>query len=73
MEKNAKSPLRKALPHGGIKEVARRSNTSIHTVSRVLKGGSQNPTVKKALADYLTELAATEQQLSRAVETTNQI
>lgn len=65
---NRKSALKKALPYGSIKEIAKRSNTSIYTVSRVIKGGSKNPDVIKALTAYLQELAQTNQQLDQVIE-----
>ena len=71
MENNSNNKavkLKKALPHGGIKEIAKRSETSIYTVSRVIRGGSKNPKVLKAIAEYLNELAQAKMQLDQAIE-----
>lgn len=48
--------IRKQLPHGSQTEIAKRANVHINLVQRVLKGESDNIEVLKAIADYLTEL-----------------
>jgi hypothetical protein len=44
------------LPYGSIKTIARRSDVSIFTVSRVIKGSSNNPNVLKNIKDYIEEI-----------------
>ena len=65
---NRKAAIKKAIPYGGIKEVAKRSNTSKYTVSRVIKGESENPLVLRELTKYLQELTSTKQKLNQLVE-----
>lgn len=68
---NRVAALKKAIPYGGIKEVAKRANTTIYTVSRVIRGGSNNPIVLRVLAEYIEEQNRTKIQLNTAVELAN--
>ena len=51
--KNDLGNLRKLLPHGAISEIAKQSNTTIYTVSRVFNGRSKNIKVIRAIGDYV--------------------
>lgn len=59
--------VKKTIPYGGIKEIAKASKTSIYTVSRVVNGRSKNIAVKKAITEYLKNLKATDEELSNSV------
>ena len=48
--------IKKMLPYGSIKTIARRSDVSIFTVSRVIKGSSNNPKVLRNIKDYIEEI-----------------
>lgn len=63
--------LRKILPYGAIKEVAKRSNTSIYTVSRVLNGGSNNVDVINKLKEYVSEMKNTKEEINNTVQSLN--
>ena len=69
MEKNIinRAQIKKTLPYGAIKEIAKRSNVSIFTVSRVLKGGSKNPIVLNVLKNYLKEIYNTATEINALV------
>ncbi len=66
---NAK--LKEVLPHGACKEVAKRSKTSIYTVSRVLNGRSNNMNVVNEIRKYVEELRTTKEQINETVEALN--
>lgn len=59
--------VKKALPYGSIKEIAKRSKKSSMTVSRVLNKGGKNPVVLKNIKDYLEEIQKTNQQINALV------
>lgn len=59
--------VKKQLPYGAIKEIAKRSNKSIFTVSRVLKGRGNNPIVLKNIQQYLEEIKETTDQINALV------
>lgn len=59
--------LKKYLPHGAIKEIAKRSDMSIYTVSRVLKGGSTNAIILKNIKDYIEEMQQTNNEINALV------
>lgn len=70
--------LKKELPNGAIKEIARRAGLSTTTISQALKGKiktSKSPEIMKATAEYLTEYRTREreamQALKRALKTKN--
>jgi len=46
--------IREQLPHGAMKEIAKRANVSNATVTKVLDGTCENLVVINAIADYLT-------------------
>jgi|GEM_PF-4791943 len=54
MEKTVKNKVH--VPHGAIKDIAKRADVSIYTVSNVIRGKSQNRKVLEAIRDYLAEL-----------------
>ena len=67
--------IRKKLPSGAIKEIARRTNTSTSTVCVVLKEKRETPRkpeILQATAEYLAEYKTKEREakeaLQRAVE-----
>ena len=60
--------LKKIMPHGAIKEVAKRSKTSIYTVSRVFRGKSNNVSVIKAIKVYVDEMKATKEAINETVK-----
>ncbi len=64
-----KANIKEVIPYGGIKEIAKRSKTSIYTVSRVVNGGSKNLRVKAAITEYLIEVNETGKKLNQAVAT----
>lgn len=55
--------IKGAIPYGGIKEIAKRSNTSIFTVSRVIAGRSRNLKVLNVIKDYLSEIHSTNETI----------
>ena len=59
--------LKKSLPYGAIKEIANRSKTSIWTVSKVIKGGVENPVVLKTIKDYLVEIQQTKADINTLI------
>ncbi len=60
--------IKKLLPYGSLSEIARKSNTSIHTVIRVINGKSKNKKATKALSKLIVELAATKEQIENGLE-----
>lgn len=50
-----KKELKAAMPYGSLSEIAKRSETSIYTVSRVVNGKSNNNKVLKEISLYLKE------------------
>jgi len=59
--------VKKVLPYGAIKEIAKRSNTHITTVSNVLKGVSKSPVVIKTIKEYLEEMNTTSNKINALV------
>ena len=59
--------IKKMLPYGSIKTIASRSNVSIFTVSRVIKGSSNNPNVLKNIKDYIKEIQQLDQDINSLV------
>lgn len=66
MQKNGinTAEIKKILPHGSVKEVAKRSKMSIYTVSRVLNGSSNNPFILKEIEAYILEVQATTKRIN---------
>ena len=66
MQKNSinTAAVKKTLPYGAIKEIAKRSKTSIYTVGRVIKGGSKNALVLKTMKDYLVEMQKINEEIN---------
>lgn len=50
--------IKKTLPHGAVKELAKRSKKSIYTVSRVINGRAFNTDVLAELETYIMEIQA---------------
>ncbi len=48
--------IKAAIPHGGLSDIATRSQKSIYTVSRVVNGKSRNRKVLDEIDRYLLEL-----------------
>ncbi len=67
IKNNAK--IKAAIPYGGLKEIAKMSNTSIYTVSRVVNGVSRNLKVIEAITEYLKSLEQTNKNLDDALST----
>lgn len=61
--------LKAVLPRGAIKDIARRSNKTIFTVSRVINGKSRNQDVIKEVSEYLKELKATSDSIDASINT----
>lgn len=59
--------IKKMLPYGAIKTIAGRSNVSIFTVSRVIKGSSNNPLVLKNIKDYIEEIKKIDNDLNSLI------
>ena len=59
--------VKKNLPHGAVKEIAKRSKRSTMTVYRVINKGVNNPIVLKALRDYIEEIQLVEDQINTLV------
>ncbi len=62
--------LKKRLPHGSVKEIARRTNLSTATISQVLNGNITSPKqseILTATAEYLTEYRAKETEAIQAL------
>lgn len=57
--------IKEILPHGSLKEIALRSNTTIFTVSRVFNGKSNNQKVLSAIIDYAKEIKSVNTQLEQ--------
>ena len=53
---NKLDKIKEELPFGAISEIAKRSEVSYQTVTRVLQGKSKNIRVMKAITDYLKEM-----------------
>jgi len=69
MQKNSvnTAEIKKILPYGAIKKIAKESNKSIFTVSRVLKGASNNQDVKKSIKEYLQEMNDNDKELNTLI------
>lgn len=55
--------IRKQLPHGACKEIAKRTKLSVCTIHDVLSGkrkSAKETLILNAIADYLTEIKAQE-------------
>lgn len=59
--------IKKMLPYGSIKIIAGRSNVSIFTVSRVIKGSSNNPEVLKNIKAYIEEVKKVDNDLNSLI------
>lgn len=60
--------IKKVLPFGAIKEIAKRSNVSRSTVYNVLKRGSRNVEVLKNIKGYIEERNEFDNSLNVLVE-----
>lgn len=63
--------IRKQLPSGAIKEIAKRTNTSTTTACVVLKGKRESPKkpeILQAAAEYLAEHKAKEREAMKALQ-----
>lgn len=63
--------LKKELPTGAIKEIARRSGFSTATISQAFNGKiktSKRPEIMKATAEYLTEYRSKEREAMQALK-----
>jgi transcriptional regulator with XRE-family HTH domain len=62
--------LKKSLPHGAVKEIAKKMGLSTYTISRALNGHDKSPRLSdiiKATADYLAEFKAKEVEALQAL------
>lgn len=60
--------IKAAIPYGGIKEIAKRANTSIFTVSRVITGKSKNLRVLNEIKNYLSEIKTTTDEIKGIID-----
>ena len=63
--------IKKQLPAGAIKEIAKRTNTSTSTVCYVLKekiNSPKKPAILQATAKYLKEYKAKEKEAKEALQ-----
>jgi len=72
--------IKTQLPHGAIKEIAKKSGIGYCTVSKVFNGERKTnklPEILKATAEYLAEYKAKEkaalQEITEAMETPEQL
>ena len=63
--------LKKALPHGAIKDIAERSKVSRYTVYSVLKGRGSNPRVLSTLKNYMQEVSSAIPEINNLVSEIN--
>lgn len=69
MKSNGKiHDVRKELPFGAIAQIAKRSNVTYQTVTRVLNGKSENRNVKIALTEFIKEMNETNQAFNNVSE-----
>jgi predicted transcriptional regulator len=65
------SEIKKQLPHGAIREIAKRLNVTEGLISRIYSGKIENspktPEVIKATAEYLKEYKAREIEAKEAI------
>lgn len=62
--------LKKRLPHGAMRAIAKTTGLSISTISQVLRGNTismKQPEILKATAEYLDEYNAKEREAVKAL------
>ncbi len=62
--------IREQLPHGAIKEIAKKAKTSYYTANRILKGERRSPKTAEVLqvtANYIIAHKAKEKEAIEAV------
>lgn len=64
--------IKRAIPYGGLTEIAEHSGTSIYTVSRVVNGKSRNRKVLSEIDKYLDELKMTHEGIKNSIAVINQ-
>lgn len=69
---NKFAEIKKLIPYGGIKEIAKRSNSSVFAVSRVLNKGVNNPIIIKSLTQYLKEIKDVKQEFDSVLNELNE-